>query len=217
MGGFGGSSVTLGFTEVPRSRRFDANLALMGLTDWYRLFTWLTLAVNAALVLLWGWRLIAAVSPRRRSSWTGIRAALSSQGLAVGALIAVVATLGSLYLSEGAHLVPCRLCWFQRTMMYPLAVILLIAGFRRDWGIRPYALVFCSIGFALSTWHYLVEWFPGLERVGGSCDPTNPCSALPLARRFGYISIPFMAGSAFLFVASVLWLAGRPTAEESSP
>ena len=186
----------------------------MELTDWYRLFTWLTLAVNAALLVLWGWRLLAALSPGVGSGWVGVRQALASQGLVVAALVAVVATLGSLYLSEGAHLVPCRLCWFQRTMMYPLAMILVVAAVRRDWGIRPYALVICGIGFALSTWHYLVEWFPDLEGVGGSCDPTNPCSALPLARRFGYISIPFMAGSAFLFIASVLWLAGRPTAEE---
>jgi disulfide bond formation protein DsbB len=187
----------------------------MQLTDWYRLFTWLTLAVNVSLVLLWGWRTATAVSDRARPRWDAVRDVLGAQGLALAALVAVVATLGSLYLSEGAHLVPCRLCWFQRTMMYPLAVLLVIAAFRRDWHIRPYALVLCVLGFAFSTWHYLVEWFPDLEGVGGSCDPTNPCSALPLPRRYGYVSIPFMAGSAFLFVASVLWLAGRPRSEES--
>jgi disulfide bond formation protein DsbB len=181
----------------------------MQLTDWYRLFTWLTLAVNIAFVMLWGWRIATALSERLRPRWDPVRELLATQGLALGALVAGVATAGSLYLSEGAHLVPCRLCWFQRTMMYPLAVLLLIAAFRRDWGIRPYALAFCAIGFGFSTWHYLVEWFPNLEGVGGSCDPTNPCSALPLPRRYGFISIPFMAGSAFAFVASVLGLAGR--------
>jgi disulfide bond formation protein DsbB len=188
----------------------------MELTGWYRLFTWLTLAVNVAIVALWGWRLVTAASPSARSRWPATRETLRSQGLALGALVAGVATAGSLYLSEGAHLVPCRLCWFQRTTMYPLAVILVIAAFRRDWGIRPYALALCAIGFLLSTWHYLVEWFPDLEGVGGSCELANPCSALPLPRRFGYISIPFMAGSAFLFVASVLWLAGRPRLQEAA-
>jgi disulfide bond formation protein DsbB len=188
----------------------------MELTDWYRLFTWLTLAVNAALVVLWGWRLLAVVSPGARSGWDRAREALATQGLVLAALVAVVATAGSLYLSEGAHLVPCRWCWFQRTAMYPLALILVIAAFRRDWGIRPYAIAIALVGLGLSTWHYLIEWFPDLEGVGGSCDPTNPCSALPLTRRFGYISIPFMAGSAFLFVASVLWLAGRPRSEETA-
>jgi disulfide bond formation protein DsbB len=187
----------------------------MELTDWYRLFTWLTLAVNAALIVLWGWRFLAAVSSGVRPSWDQVREALAVQGLALAALVATVATAGSLYLSEGGHLVPCRWCWFQRIAMYPLALILVIAAFRRDWGIRPYAIVIALVGLGFSTWHYLIEWFPDLEGVAGSCDPTNPCSALPLARRFGYISIPFMAGSAFLFVASVLWLAGRPRPEET--
>jgi disulfide bond formation protein DsbB len=187
----------------------------MQLTDWYRLFTWLTLLVGGALVVLWGWRIATAVSGGLRPRWEPVRDLLAAQGLWLGALVAGVATAGSLYLSEGAHLVPCRLCWFQRTMMYPLAVILLIAALRRDWGIRPYALALCSIGLALSTWHYLVEWFPDLEGVGGSCDPTNPCSALPLPRRYGYITIPFMAGSAFVFVGSVLALAGKRRPREA--
>ena len=38
---------------------------------------------------------------------------------------------GSLYFSEVANYVPCRLCWFQRIAMYPLAVILLIAASAR--------------------------------------------------------------------------------------
>jgi Disulfide bond formation protein DsbB len=184
----------------------------MELTDWYRLFTWLCLAANAALVVLWGWRLVAAISPGARASWESVRGGLAEQGLALAAVVAVAATAGSLYLSEGGHLIPCRLCWYQRTMMYPLALILVIAAFRRDWGIRPYAIALCLVGVGISTWHYLVEWFPSLE--GSSCDPNNPCSALPLTRRFGYVSIPFMAGSAFLLVASVLWLAGRPRPQE---
>jgi disulfide bond formation protein DsbB len=35
-------------------------------------------------------------------------------------LVAAGATVGSLYFSEVANYVPCRLCWFQRTAMYPL-------------------------------------------------------------------------------------------------
>ena len=39
--------------------------------------------------------------------------------------VAGVATLGSLYFSEIADFVPCRLCWFQRILMYPIALIAL--------------------------------------------------------------------------------------------
>ncbi|NDE79574.1 MAG: disulfide bond formation protein B, partial [Actinobacteria bacterium] len=51
-------------------------------------------------------------------------------------LVAAVATAGSLYFSEIADYVPCRLCWFQRVCMYPLAGILLVAAIRRDRNVR---------------------------------------------------------------------------------
>ncbi|MBK5289652.1 MAG: disulfide bond formation protein B [Acidimicrobiia bacterium] len=152
---------------------------------------------------------------RESEFWSRGRAGLRSQGLALVALVAGVATAGSLYLSEGGHLVPCRLCWYQRTMMYPLAVILILAAIRKDWSIRPYGIALSLIGATVSTWHVLIEWNPGLEG-SSSCDPTNPCSALPLNRYFHYLSIPTMAGSAFLLIATVLWLAGSASAEETA-
>jgi disulfide bond formation protein DsbB len=181
------------------------------LTDWYRIFAWLAVATQIALLLLVIAR-IAGATTAGAPTWAAIRGGLGDQGLALCALVAAVATAGSLYLSEGGHLVPCRLCWYQRTMMYPLAVILVIAAVRRDWSIRPYAVTLALIGAAISTWHVLVEWYPSLES-SSSCDPDNPCSALPLARYLGYLSIPTMAGTAFLFVAAALWFAGRPSEE----
>jgi len=191
-----------------------ADWPVVDVTDWYRIFAWLAIATEVSIVALWVGRLLG-LAPSGASMWAEVRAGLRSQGLAFAALVTAVATAGSLYLSEGAHLVPCRLCWYQRTMMYPLAVILVVAAVRRDWSIRPYAITQALIGAAVSTWHVLIEWYPSLES-GSSCDPTNPCSALPLNRYAGYLSIPTMAGSAFLLVATVLWLAGGrdPAPEE---
>ena len=186
----------------------------MDVTDWYRIFAWCAIATQAAILGLWLARIAAGASAGSRL-WSQIHNGLHTQGLAVAALVASVATAGSLYLSEGGHLIPCRLCWYQRTMMYPLAVLLIIAAVRNDWAIRPYAIALSLIGAAISTWHVLVEWNPNLEGTL-SCDPNNPCSALPLPRYLHYLSIPTMAGSAFLFIATALWLAGKPTAEETS-
>jgi disulfide bond formation protein DsbB len=177
-------------------------------TDWYRIFAWLAIATQVAIVALW---IVRAFGGAR---WTALRAGLRDQGLALAASVAAVATAGSLYLSEGAHLTPCRLCWFQRTMMYPLAVILILAAIRRDWSIRPYAIALALVGALISIWHVLVEWFPRLEGAT-SCDPNNPCSALPLPRYAGYLSIPTMAGTAFLLIASAMWLAGPAETEEA--
>ena len=90
-------------------------------------------------------------------------AAVTPAALTLAAGVAVVATLGSLYYSEVADFPPCRLCWFQRIGMYPLAVILPVAAWRRDRQVRWYALPLAVGGGAVSIYHVLVERFPSLE------------------------------------------------------
>lgn len=141
---------------------------------------------------------------RRRAR---VAAVVGQQALGLAFLVALVATLGSLYLSEVAHFTPCTLCWYQRICMYPLAVILGLAAWRRDLGVRPYALALTALGAPISAYHYLLERFPGLESA--ACDPANPCTVL-WVWRFHYLSIPLMAGSAFALVATLLLLA-RPS------
>jgi disulfide bond formation protein DsbB len=116
-------------------------------------------------------------------------------------LIAAAAMAGSLYFSEVANYVPCRLCWFQRIAMYPLAVILLVAALRRDRGVRWYAIPLAALGAAVSIYHYLVEWHPQLE--GDACDPTNPCS-LVWFREFGFVTLALMALCGFISIIVLL-------------
>ena len=74
---------------------------------------------------------------------------------------------GSLYYSEVAHYTPCALCWYQRIAMYPLVLLLGIAAFRRDIGIRLYAIPLAAIGAVISAYHYLLEW--GIDVSRGAC------------------------------------------------
>ena len=69
-----------------------------------------------------------------------LRRELRSLTMELATLVAVGATLGSLYFSEIRNFLPCEFCWYQRIAMYPLALILLIATIRRDRKIIPYAL-----------------------------------------------------------------------------
>lgn len=119
----------------------------------------------------------------------------------LGWLVAVVAMVGSLIYSEVIHFIPCRLCWFQRIAMYPLAIVLLVGALRREAIVRYYALPLSLIGLAISIWHYLVQVYPSLE--GGACDPTNPCSAR-YVEMFGFVSIPFMAMAGFTLISVLL-------------
>lgn len=148
--------------------------------------------------------LIAAVG---LAAYRAVRGPDSAQALGVRAiwmawLVALVATAGSLIYSEVIHFEPCRLCWFQRIAMYPLAVVLLVGGIRRDLAVKLYGLPLALGGLAISVWHYLIQNFPALEG-SGSCDPSVPCSA-KYVDVFGFISIPFMAGAGFILIAVLL-------------
>ena len=139
-----------------------------------------------------------------RPALVKVRDAVGPQALQLAFLVALVATVGSLWLSEGAGFVPCRLCWYQRIAMYPMTVILGIAALRRDTNVGVYALPVVAIGASISIWHILIERFPSLENAT-SCDPANPCSLI-WTKRFGYLTIPTMALSAFALIATLLLL-----------
>lgn len=128
---------------------------------------------------------------------------LSGKAIWLAWVVALVATVGSLIYSEVIHFEPCRLCWYQRIAMYPMAVILLVGAIRRDAMVKFYALPLSLIGLGISVYHYLLQRFPRLE--GGSCDPDNPCSNI-FVEIFGFITIPFMAGCGFIVISVLLGL-----------
>jgi len=121
----------------------------------------------------------------------------------MAAALALGATLGSLYLSEIVHLVPCRLCWFQRIFMYPLVIVCGVAAWRRDTQVRLTATILAGIGFVIAVYHYLIQHFPSLDT--GACDPTAPCSAAYIWQ-WNFVSIPFMAGSAFAAILTLMFV-----------
>lgn len=147
------------------------------------------------------------VLTRARDRYVGV--AIRRSGLALAAAVAVVATAGSLYLSEGAHFLPCRLCWYQRIAMYPLAVVLVIAAWRRDASVRWYTLPLAIGGLAVSLWHLAVEHL-GIGE--GACEITNPCS-IRWVEHFGFVTIPFMAACGFVAII-VLTTIADPMASE---
>lgn len=122
-----------------------------------------------------------------------------AQSLAV--MVAAVATLGSLYLSEVANFPPCRLCWVQRVFMYPLAPLLFVAGRRASARLLMAGMAMATVGGLVSTWHVLIERYPSLES-GATCDPTNPCSLI-WVEHFGYLTIPAMALSGFAAIVAL--------------
>ncbi len=153
----------------------------------------LALAAGGGAVLLLVGR---ALAPRS----AGVRRVVDTideAGLWLAFLVAATATAGSLYFSEVADYVPCRLCWFQRIAMYPLAVILLVAAIRRDRSVRWYVMPIAVIGGLVSTYHYLIEWRPSLE--GGACGVGPSCADIWF-RDLGFVTLAFMALSGFFAI-----------------
>lgn len=122
-------------------------------------------------------------------------------------LVAAVATAGSLYFSEVADYVPCRLCWFQRICMYPLAGILLVAAIRRDRNVRWYALPLAVAGLGVSTYHYVIEWKPSLG--DGACSVGPSCTDIWF-RELGFVTLAFMAMAGFASVLALLFVTPKP-------
>ncbi len=119
-------------------------------------------------------------------------------------LVALGATLGSLYFSEIALYPPCRLCWFQRIFIFPQAILLGIALYKKDYGIRIYSGAIAIIGMLFSIRHYFVETF----KIDTGCDALGaPSCAERYFFNYGYISLAMMALSVSLFILVMMWIA----------
>lgn len=115
--------------------------------------------------------------------------------------VALLATLGSLFYSELMHYEPCKLCWIQRIFMYPLVIIYGVALLKKDLQIALPGILFSGIGMCISIYHYGLQKLPALQDAGGFCGDV-PCT-LQYVNYFGFITIPFLAGFAFLFITII--------------
>jgi len=114
--------------------------------------------------------------------------------------VALIASLGSLFLSEIATWNPCKYCWIQRIFMYPQVFLLAIALWKKDRSIAPYILTLSIIGLLYAGYHYYIQ----MQNIIAAPDnPATPCDAsgescvkTPFVV-FGYITIPLMAFTAF--------------------
>ncbi|WP_438447930.1 disulfide oxidoreductase [Gorillibacterium sp. sgz5001074] len=122
-------------------------------------------------------------------------------------VVAVTATLGSLYFSEIMQYIPCKLCWIQRIFMYPLAILLGIATVKKDYKITGYVLSLTIPGGLVSLYHYLYEktdWFHAASNFCGE----NPCD-IEYINWFGFVTIPFLALVAFILITVAMIMLRR--------
>jgi len=127
-------------------------------------------------------------------------------------VVALVATMGSLWLSEVRGFIPCVLCWFQRIAMYPLALLLGIAALRGDLGIRRYALALALVGWTVALIHNLEDWgvirtlkVCSVGQTTAGCDVQWPVwGSGALAGLNSVLTIPVLALIAFTLILGLL-------------
>lgn len=115
--------------------------------------------------------------------------------------VALIASVGSLYLSDVVGFVPCLFCWYQRIAMYPLVLVLGVGMLRGDAAAWRYALPLPVVGALIAAYHVTIQLQPSMD--AGVCSTGVSCSARYLAV-FGFVSIPVMAGAGFLLVGVLM-------------
>ena len=165
-------------------------------------FAVLSLFCGAAVIGVVGLALVRRSAPQ--SAAADLFDDLGRVALWLAGLVALVTTMGSLYFSQVAGFIPCELCWFQRIAMYPLGLILLIAATRRDRAIWIYAVPLAAVGSVISTYHTQLQAFP--EQSSFCTSTGTPCTTR-YVWEFHFVSLPFMALTAFALIITMLLVA----------
>ena len=122
---------------------------------------------------------------------------------AAALVVAISATVGSLFYSEIKNFVPCSLCWYQRIFMYPLPIILGIAVYYNEAVIKKYILSVAIIGWLIALYHVLLQKIPAMKALE-PCKQGIPCS-VDYVNYLGFITIPMLSLTAFTLIIILVW------------
>lgn len=141
--------------------------------------------------------------------WLLKDSALQKRGVLIVGIVTAGAVLGSLTYSNIFQLEPCPLCWYQRIFMFPLPFILITAYIKHISRIWSVTLVLSVVGLLLSLYHiYIQFWSASGESVFCNSAVSEPCN-IPYVMIFGFITIPVMAASVFLFTGVASYILGK--------
>src|SRR3989338_4553134 len=151
---------------------------------------WLVLVGQIIIV---GLLLNFVIKNKRLNQW------LADNTLLFAFIVALTATSGSLFYSEVMGYDPCKLCWFQRILMYPQVILWGLALIKKDRKIVDYGLTLSIIGALIAAYHYLLQIGLAPSIDCGAVGYAAQCSQR-FVMEFGYITIPMMALTAFVMI-----------------
>lgn len=122
-------------------------------------------------------------------------------------LVALTATLGSLFFSEVMKYPPCVLCWYQRICMYPLVVILVAGLFPLDRKVFKFSLPLILLGLIIACYHNLL-YYKILPESVAPCTQGISCTSVHI-EWLGFITIPLLSLTAFTLILVLQLIALR--------
>jgi len=131
---------------------------------------------------------------------------INKHGLIILLIIPLAAIVGSLFYEIYANFEPCLLCWWQRIFIYPQALLVLTAIFYETRDVIKYLIPLSILGSLTSLLHYTEQM---QARISPNSDPFITCSfgdvscSSSYIFEFGYITIPLMTLTAFVFIIIV--------------
>jgi disulfide bond formation protein DsbB len=111
---------------------------------------------------------------------------------------AVVATAGSLFLSLGLGWTPCVLCWYQRTMMYPLVLVIGALIVSEAVNIDEIVLPVAVVGWLVSVYQNLLM-FKILPESAAPCMAGISCT-IPYHLFATFLTVPLLSFIAFTVI-----------------
>lgn len=117
-------------------------------------------------------------------------------------VIALLATVGSLFFSEVMQLPPCVLCWYQRIAMYPLVLVVGAGIVLRDPRMKYYALPLSLTGLGVAVYHNLLYYGVIPDSIA-PCTQGISCTSVQL-QWLGFVTIPFLSLVSFIGVSLCL-------------
>lgn len=115
-------------------------------------------------------------------------------------IAALLATGGSLFFSEIMHYEPCKLCWWQRIFMYPQVIILGMTLIKKKMEPKCYIRPLSVIGGLIAIYQYIEQVNLAINPAANATCGINAvsCASTPFFY-YGYITIPIMALTVFIF------------------
>jgi disulfide bond formation protein DsbB len=122
---------------------------------------------------------------------------LAKYSTVLALIVAIVATASSLTFSDIFNMEPCKLCIYQRIVIFPQVIILAVALWKKHHSIiTDYAIALACIAIPISIFHYVLQMTdaPAVHSLA-PCDVTGQapsCSSYYVVM-YNYITIPMMA------------------------